>query len=69
MEESANPNAVSLCSGEFSFLMNPNVPIKDRYIYIISNMINLSAIGIFFANQVHDAGHLYDKKLRKLGGK
>ena len=64
----ANPNVDSLCSIGFSFLMNPNRYRKDRYIRIVSNMIELLAKGIFSANQVCVAGLLYDKKTRKIGG-
>ena len=64
-----NPNAVSLCSADFSFMMNPNGYKKDRYIGIVSNMLDLLAKGIFSANQVRAAGHFYDENPRKLGGK
>ena len=68
MEYLANPNVVSLCSIGFSFLMNPNRYRKDRYIRIVSNMIELLAKGIFSANQVCAAGLFYDNKIHKIGG-
>ena len=39
MSDLANPNVVSLCSIDFSFLMNPNGYRKDIYIITVSNMI------------------------------
>ena len=63
-----NPNVVSLFSDDFSFQMNPIGYKKDRYIRIISNMIELTAKGIFSANQVCAAGLFYDDKMRKLTG-
>ena len=43
----------------------------NNYIYIgiVSNMLELSAKGIFSINQVRPVGHLYDKKPSKLGVK
>ena len=49
--------------------MNPNIDKKYIYIGIVSNMLEFPSKGIFSANQVHVAGHLYDNKPRKLGGK
>ena len=66
---SVNPNAVSLHSDDFAFTMNPNGPTNDIYIGIVSNMLKLTARGIFSANQVCAVGHFYDDKPRKLGGK
>ena len=48
--------------------MNTNVYKKDRYIGIVSNMIELPAKGTFSANQVCTAGLFYDDKTRKLRG-
>ena len=69
MTDSVNPNADSLRSVGFSFLMNPNGDKKDRYIEILSNMLDFPTKVIFFANQVYTAGHFYDENPRKLGGK
>ena len=69
MTESGNPHAVSLRSIDFSFTMNPNGDKKDRYIGIVSNMIELPDKGIFSANKVHATSHVYDNKPRKLGVK
>ena len=63
-----NPNVVSLCSAGFSFLVNPNGYKKDRYIGIVSNMIELPVKGIFSFNQVCAAGLFYDDKTRKFIG-
>ena len=64
-----NRNVVSLCTADFPYLMNPNVFKKDRYIGIVSNMIELPVKGIFSANQVCAAGLFYDDKTRKcIGG-
>ena len=68
MSDLANPNIVSLCSIDFSFLVNPNRYRKDRYIRIVSNMIELLAKVIFSANQVCASGLFYDDKTRKIGG-
>ena len=64
--DSINPNPVSLCSTDFAFVINPNGNKKDRYIGIVSNMLELPANGIFSANQVRAIGHLYYKKKVKL---
>ena len=69
MVDSVNLNAFSLCSDDISFLMNPNGPIKDRYIGIVSNMLEFPAKGISSANQVRATSHLYYDKPRKLGVK
>ena len=69
MIDSVNSNTVSLQSSDFEFLMNPNGTNKDRYIRIISDMLEFPAKGIFSANQVRAAGHFYDDKPHKLGGK
>ena len=69
MTDSVNPIAASLCSADFSFIMNPNGPVEDRYIGIFSNMLEFPVKGIFSANQVRAAGHFYDDKPRKLCGK
>ena len=47
MAESVNPNAVSLRSANSVFILNPNGPMKDRYIGIVSNMIDFPEKGIF----------------------
>ena len=57
MTESVNPKYVSLCSGGFSFLINPNGPKKDIYIVIFFNMLEFTVKGIFSANLVCAAGH------------
>ena len=67
MADLANPKVVSLWSGDFSFLTNPNGYKKDRYIIIVSNMIELPAKGTFSANQVCASGLFYDNKTRKIG--
>ena len=64
-----NPNAVSLCSADFSFTINTNVANKYRYIGILSNMLDFPSKGIFYANQVRADAHFHDKKLRKIGEK
>ena len=64
-----NPNAVSLFSSDFTFLMNLNGTKKDRYIRIVSDIIEVPTKGIFFANQFHTAGHFYDDNPFKLGWK
>ena len=69
MTDLVNPNSVSLCSEDFSFLVNPNVDKKDRYIVIVSNMFEFPAKGIFSYNQFRAVDHLYDDKPRKLGEK
>ena len=69
MTDSVNPNYVSLHSADFSLLMNPNRAKKERYITIVYNMLQFPAKGIFSANQVRAAGHFYDDKPHKLGGK
>ena len=43
MAESVNPNAVSLRSANSAFILNPNGPMKDRYIGIVSSRIELPA--------------------------
>ena len=42
-----NPNAVSIRSAGFVFMMNPSISMKDRYIGIVSNMIDFPEKGIF----------------------
>ena len=69
MSDSVNPNSVSFRSADFAFLVNPKGDKKDRYVGIRYNIIELPAKGIFSVNQVRDAGHFYDNKPRKLGGK
>ena len=69
MSDSVNPNSVSFRSADFAFLINPKGDKKDRYVGIRYNIIELPAKGIFSVNQVRDAGHFYDNKPRKLGGK
>ena len=69
MTNSVNTNAVSLHSAGFSFLIDPNGDNKDRYIGIVSNMLDFPSKGIFSANQVRVSGHFYDDKPRKIGGK
>ena len=69
MTDLVNPNAISLRSAYFKFLMNPNGDKKNRYIGIVSNMIEFTAKGIFSANQVCATSHFYDKNTCKLGGK
>ena len=69
MTDSVNPNAVSLSYADFEFMMNPNGPMKDIYIGIVSNMLELPDKDILSANQVRSAGHFYEEKQRKLGGK
>ena len=64
MTYSVNPNAVSLHSDDFLFLVNNNGPNKDRYIVIVSNMLEFPSKDIFSANQVH----FYNNKPRKLDG-
>ena len=49
--------------------MKPNGMVKDRYIVIVSNMLDFPAKFIFSANQVRSYGHFYDDKPRKIGGK
>ena len=66
---SVNPNAVSIFSADFIFLTNTNGSKKDIYTIIVSNMLDLSAKGIFYSNQVHIVGHFYDDMPQKLGGK
>ena len=39
MTDSVKYNFVSLFSDNFSFLMNPNGPIKDRCVGIVSDML------------------------------
>ena len=53
----------------FLFLVNTNGDKKDRYIGIVSNMLEFTAKGIFSENHVHAAGQFYDDKPRKLGGR
>ena len=53
-----NPNAVSIRSAHFSFLMNINRPKKDIYIVIVYNILEFTAKGIFSANKVCDADQL-----------
>ena len=67
--DSVNPNAVSICSIDFSFMTNPNGDKKEIYIGIVSNIIELSDKGILSANQVRTAGHFYDNKPHKIRGK
>ena len=67
--DSVNPNNVSLHSVDFGFLINSNRDKKDRYIEIVSNMLEFPAKGIFSSNQAHVASHFYDDKPHKLGGK
>ena len=64
-----NPNSVSLRYADFEFPMNPNGNKRDRYIGIVSTMLDFPAKGILSTNQVHAAGHLYEKNPCKLGGK
>ena len=40
--DSVNPNAVSICSVDFSFMSNPNGDKKEIYIGIVSNILELS---------------------------
>ena len=47
-------------------MINPNGFNNYIYIGIVSNMLELSAKGIFSINQVRDVGHLYDNKPSKL---
>ena len=68
MTNLVNLNAISIYSADFSFLMNPNRDKKDRYIGIVSKIIEFPAKGIFSANQVRASGNLYDDNPRKLGG-
>ena len=49
MSDSVNPNTVSIRSTDFEFLINPNEPNNDRYIGIVSNIIEFPANGIFSA--------------------
>ena len=49
--------------------MNPNWYKKDRYIGIVSKMLEFPAKGIFSSNQFRATGNFYDDNLRKLGGK
>ena len=69
MTDSVNSNAVSLCSAGFTFLMNSNGLVEDKYIVIVSKILEFPVKVIFSANQVHAASHFYDEKQRKLGGK
>ena len=69
MTDSVNQNAVSLCSYDFEFPMNPNGTKKDRYIGIFSYVPEFLAKGMFSTNQVYDAGHFYENKPCKLGCK
>ena len=69
MTDLVNPNSDSLRSTDFSCLMNPNVDKKERYIGIVSNMLEFPAKFIFSDNQVRSASHFYDKNPRKLEGK
>ena len=62
MTDLVNPNASSLCSADFSFMMNPNFIINYRYTAIVSNMLKLPSKCIFSANQFLVAGHFYDEK-------
>ena len=69
MKDLVNPNAVSICSADFEFMMSPDVPIKDRYIGIVSIMLEIPAKGILSSNNFRAAVPLYDNKPHKLGGK
>ena len=64
-----NPNSKILCSADFSFIVNSNGPVKDRYIGIVFNMLEFPDKVIYSANQVCAAGQSYDDNPRKLGGK
>ena len=68
MKYFVNTSAIILRSADFAFTMNPNGPMKDRYIGIFSKIIYWPASGIFSANQVHANGHLYDYKPHKIVG-
>ena len=68
MTDLVNPNAASLRSAGFEFLMNTNRYKKDGYIGILYNMLEFPAKVIFSANKVRSAGHFYDDKQLKLGG-
>ena len=61
MTDLVHPNNVSLCFAGFVFLFNPNGDKKDKYIGIVSNMLQFPDKGIFSANQVFAAGHFYEK--------
>ena len=69
MTDLVNSNSISLCSDGFSFLMNPNVDKKYRYIRIVSNMLGFPAKVIFSSNQFRVAVHFYDENPQKLEGK
>ena len=69
MTDSVNSNSVSIRSANWAFLINPNGAKEDRYIGIVSNMIDLPYKGILYAKQVHAAVNFYDDKPHKLGGK
>ena len=64
-----NIKAVSICSTNFSVLMNPNGLMEDRHIVIVSNMLEFPVKGILSANQVFATDHFYDDKPQKLGRK
>ena len=67
--DSVNPKYVSLCSDDFSFLINPNGAKKVRYIGILSKILEFQSKSIFSANQVCAVGYFYNEKPCKLGGK
>ena len=67
--DSFNPNAVSLSSAYFTFLINPNGDKKYIYIGIVSNVLEFTAKGIFTTNQARAAGHFYDDEPYELGKK
>ena len=69
MTHSVNPNAVSICSEGFVFLINPNEDKKNIYVAIVSNILEFPFKGILSANQVCADGHFCDNNPRKLLGK
>ena len=69
MTGSVNPNTVSLYSTDSEFLLNPNSPVEDIYLGIVSNMLELPVKVILYANQVRAAGIFYDDKPWNFDGK
>ena len=64
-----NTNAVSLGYTDFSFMLTPIEPKRDRWIGIVFNVFEFTTKCIFSTNQVRVPGHLYYKNSFKLGSK
>ena len=69
MTNLVNPNSVSLCSADFSFLIHPIGAKKDRYTRTVSNMHELPVKGNLSDTHFCATGRLYDDKHHIIGEK